>query len=58
MYCWLKAIPLADKDAISLNELIDRDMVSLSLPITQQFFLSVFSQLKVTAENQAPDKIL
>ena len=42
-----KSDPLADKDAISLNELIDRDMVSLSLPITQQFFLSVFSQLKL-----------
>ena len=42
-----KSDPLADKDAISLNELIDRDMVSLSLPITQQFFLSIFSQLKL-----------
>ncbi len=39
--------PLADSDAISLNELVDRDMISLNLPITQQFFLSVFSQLKL-----------
>ena len=42
-----KSDPLAHRDAISLIELIDRDMVSLSLPITQQFFLSVFSHLKL-----------
>ena len=36
--------PLASKQAISLTELVDRDMVSLSLPITQQFFLSFFSK--------------
>jgi DNA-binding transcriptional LysR family regulator len=39
--------PLAQKAAISLSELVDQDMVSLSLPITQQFFLSIFSQLKL-----------
>ena len=36
--------PLASKQAISLTELVGRDMVSLSLPITQQFFLSFFSK--------------
>ena len=36
--------PLASKQAISLTELVSRDMVSLSLPITQQFFLSFFSK--------------
>jgi|TARA_B110000483_G_scaffold228608_1_gene291608 DNA-binding transcriptional LysR family regulator len=42
-----KSDPLADRDAISLDELVDRDMVSLNLPITQQFFLSLFSQSKL-----------
>ena len=36
--------PLAQMDSISLDQLVDRDMVSLSLPITQQFFLSLFAQ--------------
>ena len=36
--------PLARQDSISLDQLVDRDMVSLNLPITQQFFLSFFSQ--------------
>ena len=36
--------PLALKQDVSLTELVDRDMVSLSLPITQQFFLSFFSK--------------
>ena len=35
---------LASKQAISLTELVGREMVSLSLPITQQFFLSLFSK--------------
>lgn len=35
---------LARQDSISLDQLVDRDMVSLNLPITQQFFLSFFSQ--------------
>ena len=36
--------PLAAEDAVSLRQLADRDMVALNLPITQQFFLSLFSQ--------------
>ena len=39
--------PLARQDSISLRQLVKRDMVSLSLPITQQFFLSFFSQLNL-----------
>ena len=39
--------PLAIREAISLKELVDKEMVSLSLPITEQFFLSCFSQLKL-----------
>ena len=39
-----KTDPLASKQAVSLTELVDMDMVSLSLPITQQFFLSFFSK--------------
>lgn len=39
--------PLASRTSISLTELIDKEMVSLSLPITEQFFLSCFSQLKL-----------
>ena len=35
---------LAQLSSISLDQLVDRDMVSLSLPITQQFFLSLFAQ--------------
>jgi DNA-binding transcriptional LysR family regulator len=42
-----KSDPLAQKVAISLNELVDREMISFSLPITQQFFLSIFSQYKL-----------
>ncbi len=36
--------PLARKASVSLRELESRDMVALNLPITQQFFLSLFSQ--------------
>lgn len=36
--------PLAQSASISLAELAERDMVALNLPITQQFFLSLFSQ--------------
>lgn len=36
--------PLADQASVSLQELENRDMVALNLPITQQFFLSLFSQ--------------
>ena len=36
--------PLADETSVSLQQLADRDMVALNLPITQQFFLSLFSQ--------------
>ena len=39
--------PLASKQAVSLTDLVDRDMVSLSLPITQQFFLSFFSKFNL-----------
>jgi len=42
-----KTDPLASNQAISLRELVDRDMVSLSLPITQQFFLSFFSKFNL-----------
>jgi DNA-binding transcriptional LysR family regulator len=42
-----KTDPLASNKAISLKELVDRDMVSLSLPITQQFFLSFFSKFNL-----------
>ena len=37
--------PLASKQSVSLTELVYRDMISLSLPITQQFFLSFFPSL-------------
>ncbi|WP_299848491.1 LysR family transcriptional regulator [uncultured Roseovarius sp.] len=36
--------PLAQQPSVSLSQLAERDMVSLNLPITQQFFLSFFSQ--------------
>ena len=36
--------PLANQSSISLKQLASRDMVALNLPITQQFFLSLFSQ--------------
>jgi DNA-binding transcriptional LysR family regulator len=36
--------PLAAQDAVSLEELVDRDMVSFDLPVTQQYFLSHFTQ--------------
>ena len=36
--------PLAQQSSIALDQLVDRDMVSLNLPITQQFFLSIFAQ--------------
>ena len=39
--------PLASKQAVSLTDLVDRDMISLSLPITQQFFLSFFSKFNL-----------
>ncbi len=39
--------PLSTLPAISLNQLADRDMVGLNLPLTQQFFLSLFSQLNL-----------
>ena len=40
--------PLAHQASISLSELADRDMVALNLPITQQFFLSLFSKANLT----------
>lgn len=36
--------PLSKARSVSLKQLADRDMVALNLPITQQFFLSLFSQ--------------
>lgn len=36
--------PLAKESSVSLKQLAGRDMVALNLPITQQFFLSLFSQ--------------
>ncbi|GIR45068.1 MAG: hypothetical protein CM15mP54_19220 [Paracoccaceae bacterium] len=39
--------PLASKQSVSLTELVYRDMISLSLPITQQFFLSFFSKFNL-----------
>ena len=39
-----KRDPLAKQVSISLAQLAERDMVALNLPITQQFFLSLFSQ--------------
>ena len=36
--------PFASQSSISLAQLAERDMVALNLPITQQFFLSLFSQ--------------
>lgn len=42
-----KTDPLASNQAISLKDLVDRDMISLSLPITQQFFLSFFSKFNL-----------
>lgn len=39
-----KEDPLAAQDSVSLQQLADREMVALNLPITQQFFLSLFSQ--------------
>ena len=36
--------PLAKEETISLTQLANRDMVAMNLPITQQFFLSLFSQ--------------
>ena len=40
--------PLAQQESISLKQLAKLDMVALNLPITQQFFLSLFSQNKLT----------
>lgn len=36
--------PIARQTSVSLQQLTDLDMVALNLPITQQFFLSLFSQ--------------
>lgn len=36
--------PLSQAQSVSLKQLAERDMVALNLPITQQFFLSLFSQ--------------
>lgn len=36
--------PFANESSVSLAQLAGRDMVALNLPITQQFFLSLFSQ--------------
>ena len=36
--------PLAQQPSVSLAQLAERDMVSLNLPITQQFFMSFFSR--------------
>jgi len=36
--------PLSKASSVSLKQLAERDMVALNLPITQQFFLSLFSQ--------------
>ena len=36
--------PLASKKSIALKELVEKDMISLNLPLTQQYFLSCFSQ--------------
>lgn len=36
--------PLAREGAVTLKQLAERDMVALNLPITLQFFLSLFSQ--------------
>ncbi len=36
--------PLSTEESVSLKQLAERDMVALNLPITQQFFLSLFSQ--------------
>lgn len=35
--------PLANLESVSLAQLADKDMVALNLPITQQYFLSLFS---------------
>lgn len=50
-----KGDPLADEASVSLRQLADRDMVALNLPITQQFFLSLFSQanLRPRVKHQA-----
>ena len=42
--------PLADEASVSLAQLARRDMVALNLPITQQFFLSLFSQANLTPQ--------
>ena len=39
--------PLSKEQSISLQQLADRDMVALNLPITQQFFLSMFSRVNL-----------
>lgn len=44
-----KEDPLARQSSIALSQLADLDMVALNLPITQQFFLSLFSR-----ENLSP----
>lgn len=36
--------PLANEPSLTLMQLVNRDMVAMNLPITQQFFLSLFSQ--------------
>ena len=47
--------PLAAESSVSLHQLAERDMVALNLPITQQFFLSLFSQenLRPRVKHQA-----
>ncbi|MEM7258151.1 MAG: LysR substrate-binding domain-containing protein, partial [Pseudomonadota bacterium] len=35
--------PFANRKSISLKQLANKDMVALNLPITQQYFLSLFS---------------
>ena len=39
--------PLANQSSIALADLVDRDMIGFNLPITQQFFLSLFTQANV-----------
>ena len=47
--------PLAAEPSVTLHQLAERDMVALNLPITQQFFLSLFSQanLRPRVKHQA-----
>ena len=50
-----KSDPLARQKSVSLAELAEREMVGFNLPITQQFFLSLFTQanLKPKIKHQA-----